>query len=253
MKRFLMGAALSAICVLPAMPALATDLADMTDAERAAFGAEVRAYLLENPEVLAEAIAVLEERQAIAEAEAQQVAVAENADALYNSAFDHVGGNLDGDVVLVEFVDYRCTYCRRAHPEVGELVEADGNIRIIRKEFPILGEQSVLASRFALATNIALGGEAYELVSDGLMNMRADVTEMSLARLAVDLDLDSQAIFAAMDDPLVQTTIDYNRALAQRLGITGTPSFVFGDQLVQGYVPLANMRDIVAILRDTAP
>lgn len=249
MTRFLMGAAVAA---LMALPALATDLGDMTDAERAAFGAEVRAYLLENPEVLGEAIAVLEQRQAEAEAQAQQLAVGENTDALFNSAFDHVGGNLDGDVVVVEFLDYRCTFCRRAHPEVTELVEADGNIRIITKEFPILGEQSLLASRFALATNIALGGDAYELVSDGLMNLRADITEMSLGRLAIDLGLDSAAIFASMGDPLVQATIDYNYALAQRLGITGTPSFVFGDQLVQGYVPLANMQDIISIVRDTA-
>ncbi len=249
MKRFLLGVALSTLC---ALPALAVDLEQMTDAERAAFRAEVRAYLLENPEVLGEAIAVLEGRQAAAEAAAQQIAVAENMDALINSAFDYSGGNPDGDVVVVEFFDYRCSYCRRAHPEVAELVAADGNIRIIRKEFPILGEQSLLASRFALATNIALGGEAYQLVSDGLMNLRSDVTEMSLARLAIDLGLDGPAIFAAMSDPLVQATIDYNYALGQRLGITGTPSFVFGDQLVQGYVPLAGMQDIVAVIRETA-
>ncbi len=249
MKRLMLGAAAAALMTLPAF---ATDIGDMDAAERQAFREEVRAYLLENPQVLMEAIAVLEEQQAVAEAEAQQLAVIENEQALFNSAFDHVGGNLDGDVVIVEFLDYRCSFCRRAHPEVTQLVEGDGNIRIITKEFPILGEQSVLASRFAIATRIALGGQAYELVSDGLMNLRADVTELALARLATDLGLDSTAIFEAMDDPLVQTTIDYNYELAQRMGITGTPSFVFGDQLVQGYVPLPNMQDIVSLIRDTA-
>lgn len=249
MKRLMMSVA--AVALL-AGPAAATDIADMTEAERQTFREEVRQYLLTNPEVLMEAIAVLEERQAADEAAAQEVAVAENAPAIFGSAFDHVGGNLEGDVVIVEFVDYRCGYCRRAHPEVNELVESDGNIRIITKEFPILGEQSVLASRFAIATRIALGGEAYEQISDGLMAMRADVTELALARLAGDLGLDSEAIFAAMDDPIVQSTIDANYELGQRMGITGTPSFVFGDQLVQGYVPLANMQDIVAIIRDTA-
>ncbi|WP_224815128.1 DsbA family protein [Hasllibacter sp. MH4015] len=249
MKRLLMGAAAAALLTAPVA---ATEIGDMSAAERQAFREEIRAYLLENPEVLMEAIAVLEQRQAEAEAEAQQLAVVENENALFNSAFDHVWGNPDGDVVIVEFVDYRCSFCRRAHPEVEELVAADGNIRIITKEFPILGEQSTLASQFAIATRVALGGEAYELVSDGLMAMRADVTELALARLATDLGLDSEAIFAAMDDPLVQATIDYNYELAQRMGITGTPSFVFGDQLVQGYVPLPNMQDIVAVLRDTA-
>lgn len=249
MKRLMMSAAALA---LMALPMAATEIGDMTEAERQAFRGEIRQYLLDNPEVLMEAIAVLEERQAVAEAEAQELAVVDNAPALFNSAFDHVGGNPDGDVVIVEFVDYRCSFCRRAHPEVGELVETDGNIRIITKEFPILGEQSTLASRFAIATNLSLGGDAYEQVSDGLMAMRSDVTELALARLADDLGLDSDAIFTAMDDPLVQATIDANRALGQRMGITGTPSFVFGDQLVQGYVPLPNMQDIVSIIRDTA-
>lgn len=249
MKKLLVSVAAMALL---SGPVHATEIGDMTDAERQAFRGEIREYLLENPEVLMEAIAVLEARQAEAEEAAQQLAVVENAPALFNSSFDHVGGNPDGDVVIVEFVDYRCSFCRRAHPEVAELVESDGNIRIITKEFPILGEQSTLASRFAIATNIALGGDAYELVSDALMAMRADVTELSLARLAGDLGLDSQLIFETMSDPLVQTTINANHALGQRMGITGTPSFVFGDQLVQGYVPLPNMLDIVDIIRDTA-
>ncbi|MEX3015054.1 DsbA family protein [Gymnodinialimonas hymeniacidonis] len=249
MSKYLLGAAFAALL---AGQAAATDLNDLTDAERDLFREEVRAYLLENPEVLMEAFAVLEQRQAELEAEAQALAVIENEDALFNSAFDHVGGNPDGDIVIVEFLDYRCSFCRRAHPEVTELVEADGNIRIITKEFPILGEQSELASRFAIATRIALGGQAYELVNEGLISMRSDVTELSLARLATDLGLDSEAIFAAIDDPLVEATINYNRDLASRMGITGTPSFVFGDQLVQGYVPLPNMQEIVAILRETA-
>ncbi len=249
MKRLMLGVAAAALF---ALPLTATEMGDLTEAERVVFREEVRAYLLENPEVLMEALGVLEQRDAEAEAAAQLVAVADNEAALFQSAFDHVGGNLDGDVVIVEFMDYRCGFCRRAHPEVSELVASDGNIRIITKEFPILGEQSVLASRFAIATRLALGGEAYEQVGDALMAMRADVTELALARLADDLDLDSAAIFAAMDDTLVQSTIDANYALGQRMGITGTPSFVFGDQLVQGYVPLANMQDIVAILRDTA-
>lgn len=249
MKRLMTSVAALALL---ATPMAATEIGDMTAAERQAFRAEVRAYLMENPEVLMEAIAVLEDRQAADEAAAQELAVIENAPALFSSAFDHVGGNPEGDVVIVEFVDYRCSFCRRAHPEVTELVETDGNIRIITKEFPILGEQSTLASRFAIATNLSLGGDAYEQVSDGLMAMRSDVTELALARLADDLGLDSTAIFEAMDDPRVQATIEANRTLGQRLGITGTPSFVFGDQLVQGYVPLPNMMDIVSIIRDSA-
>jgi protein-disulfide isomerase len=178
------------------------------------------------------------------------MAVAANSDALFNSAFDWVGGNPDGDVVLVEFMDYRCGYCRRAHPEVADLVELDGDIRYVVKEFPILGEQSVLASRFAIATRIAHGDEAYGEINDALMTMRGDMTEASLAARAQEIGLDPEPILAAMDDPLVDQTISYNHELAQRLSISGTPTFVFGDQLVRGYVPLDAMLEIVETVRE---
>lgn len=235
-----------------AAPAAATDLDNLSAAERDAFRAEVRAYLLENPQVLMEAIAVLEQQQAEAELNRDSVAVAANADALFGSAFDVVVGNPAGDITIVEFMDYRCSFCRRAHPEVMDLINFDGNIRLIIKEFPILGEQSVLASRFAVATRLALGDEAYFAVHDALMNMRGDMSIPAFEALATSLDLDGAAIIAAMNDPLVQTTIDYNYALGQELAITGTPSFVFGDQMVRGYVPLEGMQQIVAMLRENA-
>lgn len=230
----------------------ATELDNLDAAEREAFRAEVRAYLLENPDVLLEAFGILEERQAVAEREAGARAVADNADALFNSAFDYVGGNPDGDIVLVEFLDYQCSFCRRANPDVDALLASDGNIRLVVKELPILGEESVLASRFAIATRIAHGDAAYHAMHDALMQMRGAISEPSLAAMAERNDLDPEPILAAMTDPLVENTILYNRRLAERLGISGTPSFVFDDQLVRGYVPYDAMIQIVADLRAQA-
>ena len=217
----------------------------LTDAERTDFRAEVRAYLLENPEVLMEAIAVLESRQAEAETARDERLATLNADALVNDGFSYEGGNLDGDITIVEFIDYRCSFCRRAHPEVAELISSDGNIRIVTKEFPILGEQSVLASQFAVATKIVAGDAAYKQVSDALMNLRSDVTPASLSSLASAFDLDTDAIFAEMESPAVQQVLANNRALGERMQISGTPTFVFGDQMVRGYVDLTQMRAIV--------
>ena len=217
----------------------------LTDAERTDFRAEVRAYLLENPEVLMEAIAVLESRQAEAETTRDERLATLNADALVNDGFSYEGGNLDGDITIVEFIDYRCSFCRRAHPEVAELISSDGTIRIITKEFPILGEQSVLASQFAVATKIVAGDAAYKQVSDALMNLRSDVTPASLSSLASAFDLDTDAIFAEMESPAVQQVLANNRALGERMQISGTPTFVFGDQMVRGYVDLTQMRAIV--------
>lgn len=241
--RTLARAALAAMIL--AGPATATGIGDMTETEREAFGAEVRAYLLDNPEVLMEAIAVLEERQAATAAATDRQLIAENRAALTDAATSWIGGNPDGDVTVIEFMDYRCGYCKRAHPEVTELIESDGNIRFVLKEFPILGEQSLLAARFALAVRAVEGGDAYARVNDALIVMPGEVNEASLARLAEEEGLDTDAVMAGMDDPEVERIIAANHALAQTLGISGTPSFVFGDQMIRGYVPLDDMRQIV--------
>jgi len=147
LRSFLMT---SALCLATAFPAFATNIDAMTTGERDAFRAEVRAYLLENPEVLMEAIAILEERR-VQGAEQAEVAMLEQfSDQIFNDGYSYVGGNPDGDITMVEFLDYQCAFCKRAFPAVEELISSDGNIRFIVKEFPILGEASVLGSRYAL-------------------------------------------------------------------------------------------------------
>lgn len=241
---------LAALIALPALPAVAQEPAAMTDAERAAFRAEVRSYLLDNPEVLTEAIGVLESREQTRQIEADRALVSENLAQLTDDGRSWVGGNPDGDVTVVEFMDYRCPYCRQAFPEVMELVEGDGDIRFILKEFPILGPQSEMASRFAIAVQLVNGPDAYEDVHEALMGLQADIDEGSLTRLAEALGLDPAPIFERMDDPEVTETIEANRALAQTLGISGTPTFVMGSQMVRGYVPLEGMQAIVADERE---
>ena len=238
-----------AALALAATPALGLEIDNMTEAERAAFRAEVRAYLMDNPEVLMEAIGVLEQRQAEAEAQADGQLVAQNRAALFEDGHSWVGGNPEGDITIVEFLDYRCGYCKRAHPEVADLIESDGEIRYIIKEFPILGDQSVLASRFALAVQTVAGDAAYKTVSDALMAQRADVTEASLTELANTLGLDTDAIMAKMSSDAVDGVLQSNRMLAQRMQITGTPTFVFEDQMVRGYAPLDAMQQIVEEVR----
>ena len=230
-------------------PAAALDLTQMSVAESDAFGAQVRAYLLENPEVIFEAVAVLEQRQEQLAAANDNDLLATHADAIFNDGHSWVGGNPDGDITVVEFLDYRCGYCRKAFPEVNELVASDGNIRLIIKELPILGEGSVMASRFAIATQQVLGADAYKSVHDALMAYSGEVAEPGLRRLAEALDLDADAILAAMDSDEVTAVIAANRALAGPLDISGTPSFVMHNQMLRGYVPLDGMQQIVAEIR----
>lgn len=246
MIRFI-APALTALALLgTSAPAQALDVTQMTAAERAAFRAEVRAYLMDNPEIILEAVRVLEDRQAATEAEADLALVADNADALFDDGYSWVGGNPDGDITLVEFIDYRCPYCRRAMVEVDTLLAADGNIRLVRKELPILGESSTIASRFAVATKTIAGPDAYGQVHDALMAYQGEMNEVALRRISEGLGLDGDAIIAEMDSAATTAEIARTHELAVRLKISGTPTFVLQDELLRGFLPADQMSLIVA-------
>lgn len=242
MKRTILAAAFAAL----ALPVQAFDLNAMTDEERSKFREEVRAYLLDNPEVIIEAINILEARSAASQ-EAQDASLVQiNAADIFDDGYSWVGGNPEGDITLVEFIDYRCGYCRKAHDDVNELVKSDGNIRIIMKEFPILGEASMQSSRFAIAVKQKYGPDSYKAANDALIKLRSDVNEVTLRRLATSLGLDPATILDHMESEDVTSEIMSTRALAQRLQISGTPTFVMQDEMLRGYMPLENMRALVA-------
>lgn len=251
MKRILAGLALLLTLLAPVAHA---DIANLTDNERAILREEVRAYLLENPELIVEVIGILEQRQQQQQAASDDALVSTNLDELQNDGFSWVGGNPDGDVTLVEFMDYRCGYCRKAFEEVNELVESDGNIRFVVKEFPILGEQSVLSSRLAVATLRVAGDEAYEKMHNRLMVFNGPINPQSVQALTTDLGFGDQAeaIMAEMDSADVDAHITKVHALAQRMQINGTPAFVLGPQLLRGYLPLDGMRQVLTQVRAAA-
>lgn len=238
--------AATAIALALALPASAADLTALSDAERAQFRAEVRAYLLENPEVIMEAVDALRQREAEQQAQNDVSLVTDLADEIFNDGYSWVGGNPDGDITLVEFLDYRCGYCKKAHSEVAKLLETDGNIRLIVKELPILGDDSVLASRFAVATKQLAGDDSYEALTDALMSLQGNVSVPVLKRLASTFGLDADAIEAHMDSDEVSAEIAQTRELAGKLDISGTPTFVLQDELLRGYLPYDQMLALVA-------
>lgn len=231
--------------MLTAAPVAAFDIASMSETERAAFGEAVRGYLMDNPEVIMEAVRALEDRQQRQSIEDDLAMLEANRAAIYEDAASWTGGNPEGDITVVEFLDYRCGYCRKAYEEVEELVKSDGNIRFVIKEFPILGEESLLSSKFAIATRMVAGDEAYKKAHDALISLRGDATVENLGALADQLGLDRAAVLAKMDAPEVEAVIAANHALADTMQINGTPSFVIDRAMVRGYVPLDGMRQIV--------
>jgi len=226
-----------------------TKATEMTADARTAFRREVRAYLMDSPEVLMEAISVLQTRQADEKTKGDKNLVADNADAIFKDGYSWVGGNPDGDVTLVEFMDYRCAYCRRAHPEVAELLSSDGNIRFIRKEFPILGKQSTISSKLAVATLLKAGPEAYAKLSDFLIAFNGNLTPPVMKGILAKFEIEADPVLAYMDSDEVTGVIAKNHALATTLQINGTPTFVLGTELMRGYVPLASMKKMVKSLR----
>ncbi|MEI4486401.1 DsbA family protein [Frigidibacter sp. MR17.14] len=231
-------------------PALAFDITKMTPAESAAFGTQVRDYLVKNPEVMLDVMSALEAKQAQQQAQSDSDIIAANDAQIFKDPASWVGGNPDGDITVVEFLDYRCGYCRKAHSEVQELVKSDGNIRYVVKEFPILGPDSITASRFAIGVLQTAGPEAYEKLKNAFYtSFRGEMTVDNLKALGTSLGFDPAPAVARMNAPEVEAVIKANHELAGKLQIQGTPTFVLGDQMLRGYLPLDGMRQVVAEVR----
>lgn len=239
---------LIAALLLTATPAMAFDISAMSESERAAFGEAVRDYLMENPEVLIESINVLEERRAVTEAQNDVALVAANRQAIFEDGHSWVGGNPEGDLTMVEFIDYRCGVCRRFNQEVHDIVRNDGNIRLILKEFPILGQDSEASARFAVAVRQIAGDEAYVKAHDELIALRSEASIEALRGVAERIGVDADEIVNTMNTEPVTAVLRENRQLAERMAIQGTPTFVIGDQLLRG-VPGAGLTATVGQIR----
>ncbi|RQP07013.1 MAG: DsbA family protein [Paracoccus sp. BP8] len=244
MKALLTAALLTAT----ALPSFAFDPANMTEAEKAAFGEAVRDYLMANPDVLIESINVLEERRAADEAKNDQLLVENNREAIFDDGHSWIGGNPEGDVTLVEFIDYRCGVCKRVNPELEKLISADGNIRWILKEFPILTQESDMAARFAIAVQQEAGPEAYKKAHDALMESRGPVNLESLTALAGDLGVDGKAVLNRMNTEEVSAVLRKNHQLAEQMRIMGTPTFIIGSEMLRG-VPAEGLEGAIARAR----
>lgn len=200
------------------------------DKEEEAIQGIIADYLLDNPELVLRALQILQERQQAAEAEQARVALATHRDALERDPNSPVGGNPEGDATVVEFFDYQCPYCKRVAPDVERLIAEDEGVRIVYKEWPILGPPSVFAARAALA---AREQDQYLAFHEEVMALD-EITEASVLAVASDLGLDVEQLQEDMKAPEVDAHLEQTMQLAQALGITGTPAFVIGDRVVPG-------------------
>ena len=214
-----------------------------TPAQREEIVSILREALRRDPSILRDAIGAMQEAEERDRAGAQRAAIAASRDALFNDAADPVRGNPRGDVSIVEFFDARCPYCKRLHAEMADLLRRDRNIRVVMKDIPILGPQSVVASRALLAAQRQ--GKYVEL-HDALMRLRGEPTDAAIRSEAQRVGIDAARLFRDMEDAAIQQRLDVNLRLARSLQIEGTPALVIGDTLIPGAIPMAQLERLVA-------
>jgi protein-disulfide isomerase len=218
--------------------------------ERGKIEGIIKSYLLQHPEVLQDAMNALEKKQQEADAEKARTTIKDNNATLFNSPHQVVLGNPQGETTVVEFFDYNCGYCKRALPDMLTLLKTDSNIRFVLKEFPVLGEGSVEAAHVAVAARMQdPAGKKYIDFHQKLLGGRGPADKAHALAAAKDAGFDMARIEKDMNSDEVKATIDENMKLADALGVSGTPSYVVGSELVVGAVGLDSLKEKIAAAR----
>jgi protein-disulfide isomerase len=241
--------------LLPALFALAicapaASAQSFSDSQRSEIEAVIRNYLIAHPEVLDDAMAELNKRQAAAEAEKHEASVAQNSEAIFNSPRGVVLGNKDGDVAFVEFFDYNCGYCKRAMADMLDLLKTDPKLKVVLKEFPVLSQGSVEAAQVAVAVRMQdPGGKKYLDFHQKLLGGRGPADKARALAAAKEAGLDVGRIEKDLASTEVRATIEENFKLAEAMGMNGTPSYVIGKQVVIGAIGLEGLKEKIGIAR----
>ncbi|ABD07718.1 DSBA oxidoreductase [Rhodopseudomonas palustris HaA2] len=242
------AAALLALLLVGAPVAAAAQ--KFSDEQRSQIEQIIKDYLVSHPEVLEEASDELGKRQANAAAEKHQAAIKDNAEAIFNSPRGITLGNKDGDVTFVEFFDYNCGYCKRAMTDMIALMKEDPKLKIVLKEFPVLGPPSVEAAQVAIAVRMQTpDGKKYLDFHQKLMGGRGQADKARAMAAAKEAGFDMARLEKDMASPEVRATIEESFKLAEAMGMNGTPSYVIGKQVVVGAVGLDTLRQKVALAR----
>jgi protein-disulfide isomerase len=239
-----------AMSVILMLGANAGHAQSFSDAQRAGIEKIIRDYLVQHPEVLQEAIAALEKKQAADEAAKHEAAVSENAQAIFNSPRQVVSGNPNGDVTFVEFFDYNCGYCKRAMADMFDLMKNDAKLKVVLKEFPVLGPGSIEAARVAVAVRMQdKSGKKYMEFHQKLLGGRGQADKARALAVAREVGLDVARLEKDMTSDEVKATLDESMRLAEKLGLNGTPSYVIGREIVVGAVGLDALKEKVNAAR----
>jgi protein-disulfide isomerase len=202
----------------------------------------VEQYLRTHPEVIEQSLRILQAKREAEERERTRQVIATKQAELLNDPDSPVSGNLEGDVTVVEFFDYRCGYCKHVAGTVTQLQQDDPNVRVVYKDYPILGEASELASRAALASKVQGKHLAFH---EALLAFKEELNQDSILNIAIEVGLDTAQLSKDMEAPRIHAMIERNRALARELGINGTPGFIIGTELAPGALELKDLKNLI--------
>ena len=250
MSKYLRPAAALAALFLPALLFLSSaGRAEMSAAQKDEIGQIVHDYILANPEILEEAARALQEKRDRETAAQQSKTITEKADIIFNSKNQMVLGNPNGAVTLVEFFDYNCGYCKRAVSDMGALLSANPDLRVVMKEFPILADGSVEAARISVAVR-QMAPDRYWDFHQELFSRPGPANADKALEVAGDLGLDTEALKLAAKAKDVTDGLQEVHQLAIDLGIGGTPSYVIGTEIIPGAIGYDGLQAKVAAMRD---
>ena len=205
--------------------------------------AAIERYIRAHPEVIEQSLQAMEAKREADQKEQQKVALKAKQYELLHDPLSPVSGNPKGEITVVEFYDYRCGFCKKAASAVTELQKVDPRVRVVYKDFPILGEPSEIAAKAALASQAQGKHQAFH---EALLASHADMTKESVLKIAAKTGLNAKRLEADMADPKWKGVIAKNRALARELGISGTPGFIVGNELVPGALDLNGLKELIA-------
>jgi protein-disulfide isomerase len=221
-----------------------------SDGQRGEIETIIRNYLVTHPEVLEDAMAELNKRQAAAEIEKHEASIAQNSQTIFNSPRGVLLGNKNGDVTFVEFFDYNCGYCKRAMADMLDLMKSDSKLKVVLKEFPVLSQGSVEAAQVAVAVRMQdPTGKKYLDFHQRLLGGRGPADKARAMAAAKDAGLDIGRIEKDLSSPEVKATIEENFKLAEAMGMNGTPSYVIGKQIVVGAIGLDGLKEKIGMAR----
>ncbi|HEY2532903.1 MAG TPA: DsbA family protein [Xanthobacteraceae bacterium] len=243
MRASVRTAILFAAAMSLALPA-AAPAQTFSDDQRRQIEAIVKDYLLNHPEVMQDVMVAIDKRQQEADAEKARTTIKANNATLFDSPHQVVLGNPQGSVQVVEFFDYNCAFCKRALPDMLSLLKTDPNLKFVLKEFPVLGPGSVEAARVAVAARMQdPSGKRYLEFHQKLLGGRGPADKARALAVAKEVGFDMTRLEKDMSSDEVKTTIDEDMKLADALGVSGTPSYVVGDELVVGAVGLDALKE----------